>query len=242
MWISRSRIGTARVFEPRQKPKSLLGSIYGDSRVAGRPRTLGRCLMSSKTELASVHAGLILIAVQAEVGVVCAKRKAHLGGPQPVLAQDFRLRALFYDLVWAREPGRLRPTRRLRRPRPPCLSLGTSALDVQMCRACGRPVSNRAARYCSRGCWMASDERRRRIRVFWAERVTQSDPTQEQIAAECKLIQAMWSDAERVGRMRVDWRPIGWEVRLVAAADDAVTAGGRADRVPGQYASKRPRE
>ena len=68
---------------------------------------------------------------------------------------------------------------------------------------------------------------------FGAERDTQSDPTQEQIAAECKLIQAMWSDAERVGRMRVDWRPIGWEVRLVAAADDAVTAGGRTDRRTG---------
>lgn len=33
------------------------------------------------------------------------------------------------------------------------------------------------------------------------------DPSPEEIAAECALIQAGWSAEERLKRMRSDWRP-----------------------------------
>ena len=35
-----------------------------------------------------------------------------------------------------------------------------------------------------------------------------SDPTPEQIAAECLEIQATWSQRERMSRLRADWRPM----------------------------------
>jgi hypothetical protein len=40
-----------------------------------------------------------------------------------------------------------------------------------------------------------------------------TDPTPEQIAAECLLIQQTWTPAERLRRLRPDWRPV------VAVAD-----------------------
>lgn len=50
-----------------------------------------------------------------------------------------------------------------------------------------------------------------------------NDPTPEQIAAACLLIQAGWSPDETLRRLRADWQPTYTRadgVREVMAADD----------------------
>lgn len=50
-----------------------------------------------------------------------------------------------------------------------------------------------------------------------------TDPTPEQIAAECQLIQSTWTPAERLRRLRVDLRP------MVRTSDDRLVDVGADD-------------
>lgn len=79
-----------------------------------------------------------------------------------------------------------------------------SKLKEIECPQCGL-VSRRRERYCTTECYQA-----------WIEEngvyVPDSDPTPQEIAAECLLIQATWSTTERNDRMRVDQRRIPFEI------------------------------
>lgn len=85
--------------------------------------------------------------------------------------------------------------------------MGRAALrrETRECRHCGRPFAAVAGcfrRFCSADCGRAHGRRPDFSRCI--------DPTPEQIAARCLAIQAEWSGAERVARMRVDKRPLAW--------------------------------
>jgi hypothetical protein len=90
------------------------------------------------------------------------------------------------------------------------------------CLGCGRTLKNpRKYRYCSKRCYVRSAEHKRRLRAWHAKRAALGlprVPLPAEIAAECIAIQAMWSDAERVARMRPDLRPIPWELQCVPCA------------------------
>jgi hypothetical protein len=89
---------------------------------------------------------------------------------------------------------------------------------VYECRSCGKPLKDPKARWCSRGCWTRSKERRQRLREWRAKRMAAglpTVPTVEEIKAACEEIQEEWTLEERIERMRVDQRPIRWEIQMV---------------------------
>ncbi len=97
-----------------------------------------------------------------------------------------------------------------------------STTEVRECVACGRTLKNPKYRYCSKRCWANSAERMRRLKEWRAKRAAlglPSLPLPSEIAAECLAIQSKWSDAERIERMRPDWRPIRWEILCVPGSD-----------------------
>ena len=74
------------------------------------------------------------------------------------------------------------------------------------CPICGGPVRaeiNRHKTYCSRDCYFESMQ---------AAGPRPADPTLEEIAERCLLIQATWDDEQRIDRMDVSQRPVAWVV------------------------------
>ena len=71
---------------------------------------------------------------------------------------------------------------------------------VRLCKGCGRPT--KGSTWCSRGCWIRSAERLRRIREWRAARkaaglpIDPPPPSPEQIQAECAEIRKGWTAAD----------------------------------------------
>jgi hypothetical protein len=56
--------------------------------------------------------------------------------------------------------------------------------------------------------------------------VVVADPTPAEIAVRAELVRAGWSEAVRLSRLRVDWRPLGWYVPVVEAGVLAAALAG----------------
>src|SRR5689334_15141269 len=89
-------------------------------------------------------------------------------------------------------------------PRPDRETMG-----MANCIACGAPLPRRerGQRYCSRRCFHSHPPPR------------PPDPTPAEIAARAALIRAGWTEAERVKRLRVDWRDLDWKVPLLHVSE-----------------------
>jgi len=97
-------------------------------------------------------------------------------------------------------------------------------LSMRRCSHCDKPfvTTKPSVRFCGRACSLRWAEQPTLI----PEQVEESDdepiqewPLPEEIAAACAAIQETWSPAERIRRMRADWRPQRWRTMTAALPD-----------------------